>query len=242
MLAPPIVKEPSKEVKVSDNSYIIAGTSVADTLVQVLVAYDLPQKPRGTLVRALQLTGGMTSYSITVPLTQSVANKFVVIAKDAAGNISPATAVPTITQTYDAIRAELEKIELSEIEGIGEARAQKFKDIGISTVADLLEAGSSPSGRKQLAEKTEMDEQYILGLVNRSDLFRVKGVGEEYTDLLVEAGVNTVPELAQRNSEHLSKKLREVNKDKSLVGKLPTSSQIKQWVEQAKTLPVMITY
>ena len=36
-----------------------------------------------------------------------------------------------------------------------------------------------------------------------ADLFRIRGIGEEYSDLLKEAGVSTVVELARRNPENL---------------------------------------
>jgi predicted flap endonuclease-1-like 5' DNA nuclease len=78
--------------------------------------------------------------------------------------------------------------------------------------------------------------------VNHVDLFRIKGVGEEYSDLLEEAGVDTVPELAQRNAENLYAKLGEVNKAKKLVRRLPAQSQVADWIEQAQNLPRVITY
>jgi predicted flap endonuclease-1-like 5' DNA nuclease len=69
-----------------------------------------------------------------------------------------------------------------------------------------------------------------------ADLFRITGVGEEYTDLLQAVGVDTVPELAQRNAENLHKKLAEVNEAKKLVLRVPTQSEVSGWVDQAKKL------
>jgi predicted flap endonuclease-1-like 5' DNA nuclease len=82
----------------------------------------------------------------------------------------------------------------------------------------------------------------ILEWVNHVDLFRIKGVGEEYADLLEEAGVDTVPELAQRNPETLYQKLLEVNGEKKLVRQLPSQTQVQSWVDQAKNLPRVIAY
>ncbi len=82
----------------------------------------------------------------------------------------------------------------------------------------------------------------ILEWVNHADLFRIKGVGEEYSDLLEEAGVDTVPELAQRNPENLYAKLVEVNQQKELVRQLPSQRQVADWVQQAKVMPRMIHY
>ena len=131
---------------------------------------------------------------------------------------------------------------LTTIEGIGEIYAQTLKEAGILTTEALLEQGSSPAGRKEIAEKTGLSGKLILRWVNMADLFRIKGVGEEYADLLEAAGVDTVPELAQRNPENLHQKLVAVNQEKKLVRQLPTQAQVSAWIEQAKQLPRVITY
>jgi len=132
--------------------------------------------------------------------------------------------------------------KLTTVEGIGEIQAQKLIDAGIPTTQALLEAGRTPQGRKELAEKTGVGDERILDWVNRVDLFRVKGIGEEYSDLLEWAGVDTVPELAQRNPENLHQKLVEVNKEKELVRQVPRQNQVSDWVAQAKELPRAIDY
>jgi predicted flap endonuclease-1-like 5' DNA nuclease len=132
--------------------------------------------------------------------------------------------------------------KLLKIEGIGDVYAQKLAAAGIATVEALLDRGASPKGREALAEGAGISESLILEWVNHADLFRVKGIGEEYSDLLEEAGVDTVPELAQRNPSNLHAKLVEVNAAKHLVRRLPAESQVKNWVEQAKALPRKVTY
>lgn len=131
---------------------------------------------------------------------------------------------------------------LIKIEGIGEKYATKLKMVGISTTEALLEWGRTPQGREKLAEKSGITETLILEWVNLADLFRIKGVGEEYSDLLEEAGVDTVVELAQRNPEKLYEKVVGVNQQKKLVRKLPTQGQVSDWVAQAKKLPRVVTY
>jgi predicted flap endonuclease-1-like 5' DNA nuclease len=131
---------------------------------------------------------------------------------------------------------------LIEVEGIGETYAQKLKDAGVSTIEALLKNGATPEGRKALAEKTGISPKLILEWVNHVDLFRIKGVASEYADLLEEAGVDTVPELAQRVPENLFKKLVEINQRTRCVRRTPTMGQVQSWVEQAKQLPRVITY
>lgn len=132
--------------------------------------------------------------------------------------------------------------KLTEIEGVGETFAAKLQGAGVTTTDGLLEKGSTPKGRKDIAEAAGVSEKQILGWVNRVDLFRVKGVGSEYADLLEASGVDTVPELAQRNAGNLFAKMAEVNEAKKLVRALPTEGHVADWIEQAKKLPRKVDY
>ncbi len=132
--------------------------------------------------------------------------------------------------------------KLTTIEGIGESFAQKLQDAGVTSTEMLLDKGAAPAGRKALAEATGLSETLILKWVNRADLFRVKGIGEEYADLLEAAGVDTVPDLARRNAENLHEKLAAVNAEKALVRRVPTLKAVKGWVADAKELPRKLTY
>ena len=131
---------------------------------------------------------------------------------------------------------------LIDIEGIGEAYAAKLKEAGATTQEKLLEAGSTPKGRKELAEKTGISDALILKWVNHCDLARIKGIGGEYSELLEAAGVDTVPELAGRKPENLHAKMVEVNTAKKLVRNLPVLKQVEDWVSQAKSLPRAVNY
>lgn len=132
--------------------------------------------------------------------------------------------------------------KLSEIEGIGPVFAAKLEAAGIKGQAQLLAAGATPQGRKELAERCELSGKLIMKWTNRADLARVKGIGEEYADLLEESGVETVPELAQRRPDNLYQKMVAVNAEKKLVRSLPTESAVAKWVEQAKSLPRAVNY
>jgi len=131
---------------------------------------------------------------------------------------------------------------LIDVEGIGEKYAAKLKAAGVANTDELLKIGSTPKGRKELAEKSGIGDALILEWVNHVDLFRIKGVAEEYADLLEEAGVDTVPELAQRVAKNLLQKIIEVNEAKKLVRRLPTEAMVADWIDQAKKLPRVINY
>ncbi len=132
--------------------------------------------------------------------------------------------------------------KITAIEGIGDVYGSKLMELGIKTTEQLLEKAADKKGRQELAEALGVKPGLVLHWANRADLFRIKGVGEEYSDLLEAAGVDTVPELAQRNPENLYKKLLEVNAEKKLVRRPPSVNQVKSWVAQAKELPRVLTY
>lgn len=132
--------------------------------------------------------------------------------------------------------------KLVEIEGIGNSYAEKLQAAEVGSLEALLEMGSTKKGRKGLEEATGISGKLILRWVNMADLFRIKGVGEEYADLLEAAGVDTVPELAQRKAENLHAKMAEVNTQKKLVRAVPGLSAVEKWVAQAKDLPRVVSY
>jgi uncharacterized membrane protein len=131
---------------------------------------------------------------------------------------------------------------LKDIEGIGDVYQGQFAAVGVTTVEELLDRGATPKGRKELGDATGISDKLILRWVNIADLYRIKGIGQEYSELLEAAGVDTVPELAQRVPANLLAKMEAVNAGKDLVRRLPVLSQVESWVEQAKSLPRVVTY
>ena len=129
-----------------------------------------------------------------------------------------------------------------DIEGVGEAYQKKLVAAGIATVEALLEKGATPKSREEIAAKTGISGALILRWVNFADLFRIKGIGSEYSELLEAAGVDTVVELGKRVPENLLEKMTAVNGAKKLVRRLPVLSQVQSWVKQAKALPRAVSY
>ncbi|MEM7625966.1 MAG: DUF4332 domain-containing protein [Planctomycetota bacterium] len=132
--------------------------------------------------------------------------------------------------------------KIDEIEGIGPAKKEALAKADIATTDDLLGKCAAPAGRKATAEATGLTEKELLKFANMADLMRIKGVGEEYSELLEAAGVDTVKELATRRADNLTKKMEEVNEGKNLVRSLPSESTVSGWVDQAKELPPMLSY
>lgn len=131
---------------------------------------------------------------------------------------------------------------IQDVEGIGPKYAALLKQEGIHTPDRLLSIGGDRAGRKTLAEKTSINEKLILKWVNMCDLFRIKGVAGQFSELLEGAGVDTVKELRNRNAENLAEKMAEVNNAKRLCKASPSAKTVTKWVDQAKQLAPAVTY
>lgn len=129
-----------------------------------------------------------------------------------------------------------------DIEGIGSTYGEKLKLQGIATTEQLLEKAGSKKGREKLAAASGLSESLILTWVNHADLFRIKGVAGQFSELLEAAGVDTVKEFAMRNPENLHVKLMETNEKFGLSGKVPSVDQLKGMIEQAKTLEGKVSH
>ena len=131
---------------------------------------------------------------------------------------------------------------IEDIEGIGPGSAAKLREMGISTVEKLLERGATPAGRKEIAATTGLRDDQVLRWVNHADLYRIKGVGAEFAELLEAAGVDTVSELARRSPANLQKAMAEKNEAKKLTRRVPSEAQVTAWVAEAKTLERTVSY
>lgn len=131
---------------------------------------------------------------------------------------------------------------IAELDPLHPGIAAKLRSFGIRTTTKLLEAAKDPKGRKSLAERTGLSPQCLLRVANFADKMRIKGIGEEYAELLEAAGVDTVRELKYRNPANLAKRMAEVNKQLKLVRAPPSEKVVVRWIETAKKLPIKISY
>lgn len=132
--------------------------------------------------------------------------------------------------------------KIIDIQGVGPAYAEKLIAAGVETADQLLEKGNTAKGRKALEEETGISGKLILTWVNHADLYRIKGVGPQFAELLEAAGVDTVKEFGHRVAANLVAKMQEVNEDKHLTKVVPTVEQVQKMIDQAKELPTVVTY
>lgn len=129
-----------------------------------------------------------------------------------------------------------------DIEGIGPVMAGKLEAVGIRSVDDLLGRCAAAKGRGEVAEATGISAQKLLDWVNMADLMRLTGVGPEFAELLEAAGVDTVKELQHRRADNLQEKLAEVNAARKLCRRTPAATEVGRWIEEAKTLPPLVSH
>ena len=132
--------------------------------------------------------------------------------------------------------------KIIDIQGIGPVYAEKLTAIGIETVDQLLEKGADAKGRQAIEEATGIRHDHVLTWVNHADLFRVKGIGPQFAELLEAAGVDTVKELRNRNAANLAAKMAEVNEEKHLTRRTPVEKEIQKFIDLAKELEPKVTH
>ena len=122
-----------------------------------------------------------------------------------------------------------------DIEGVGELYAAKLGAAGVDTVEQLLERCKTPQGREALALETGISPKLILRWTNHADLFRIKGVGPQFAELLEASGVDTVKEFRHRRPDNL-------HTERNLFGRVPSEKELTAMIQQAATLEPMVTY
>ena len=140
------------------------------------------------------------------------------------------------------LRGDVLVDNLNNMKGIGSSNELKLKQAGIHSMKDLQEEGFSKRGRTELSKKSGITEKLILSWVNYVDLFRVKGIGDQYAEFLRAVGVDTVMKLARRKPENLVAEMAQLNVTERLVRRIPTIRQIENWIDQAGKLPRVIEY
>jgi predicted flap endonuclease-1-like 5' DNA nuclease len=80
-----------------------------------------------------------------------------------------------------------------------------------------------PSQLPQATDEAEEDE-----------LQHITGIGEKFAELLREAGVVSLRDLARRNPESLRERLVQVNEQQHVVSQVPTLELATDWITQAQ--------
>lgn len=132
--------------------------------------------------------------------------------------------------------------KIDDLEGVGKVYAEKLNAAGIKDTDGLLAACKTAKQRADLAARTGISSKRLSKWANMVDLYRISGIGSEFAELLEAAGVDTVPELAQRNAANLATAMAKTNETKKLSRRTPSEAEVAKWVAQAKKLPRVLEY
>lgn len=130
---------------------------------------------------------------------------------------------------------------IDEVVGVSLKDATKLRKAGIKTSQGLIENASTRKARTELAGRTGIVPRSLQTWVHHADLLRVKGVGGEYAELLVAAGVETIRDLRRRNATALLAKIISMNGADKVVRRLPTESMLNGWIDSAREIEPSIT-
>ena len=218
----------------------------------VLVAMADDFEVAATEAEMVRTGGSVTSYVLPEETKVAVAEAVEAQEEAAAAVDEAVEAVPEETAATEvAVAAAMPQLVPEEAAAVAKIvaatnlsseDAAKLHAAGIDKPSELLGPAATPQGRKELADATGLSNATILAGVKKMDLMRIHGVGVKHSDLLLAAGVDTVPELAQRNPKNLHATLSAVNADKQIVVDLPKEAEVAEWVASAKAAPRIILY
>jgi len=122
-----------------------------------------------------------------------------------------------------------------DVRGIGPRLAEELKAMGITSVGELITVDPAT-----IDEKTRMSREMAKSLQATAQLLMIPGVDENDAELLKEAEVFTIRELAQQDPIQLSGKIREIAKTYVKEGKIaesekPTIEEVLSWVKHARS-------
>lgn len=125
---------------------------------------------------------------------------------------------------------------IDQVAGVEQKTATKLRKVGVRTSRALIEEASTRRGRTELSKFTGASPKDLQLWVHHADLLRVRGVGAEYADLLVAAGVDTLRDLRRRNPTALLAKIIGLNGSERVVSRLPTEAMVENWISAAADL------
>lgn len=121
-----------------------------------------------------------------------------------------------------------------EIKGVGPRLGEELRNLGITTVTDLLTADS-----RLVAEETRASRDAVQHFQAIAQLSMIPGISQDDAELLEEVGITTRTQLATQGPLRLSQKLETITKTYIEEGKLdesekPTVEEIVSWIRRAK--------
>ena len=115
-------------------------------------------------------------------------------------------------------------------------RIKPLLSAGIKTTKQLRQLTSSKGQIRALSKKTHISPARLKKVHEFCRFLLIPGIGPKMTRAFNLIGVDTVEALAASNAGVLDQKLKEMNKRRHVLGKLPGKDLLEYWVNEAKKL------
>lgn len=121
--------------------------------------------------------------------------------------------------------------DVEDIEGIGQVYGTKLRGLGVHTTARLAyeDTGS-------LAERMELPRKTVEGWKQMAELVKVNGIGPQYAEALVRAGIEGIAELKRRSPAKIAEQVNAYldTLDTNVLGTKITEKRVEGWQSNAK--------
>ena len=124
--------------------------------------------------------------------------------------------------------------KIMEIDGIAAEYVRKLENAGITTTEHLLAKAGDAKARERLAVRTGISEKHLAKWTGMADLMRVKGIGRQYSELLLAVGVNSTEKLTTFKPDELIRMMNEHKKAKKQSGGVPKLAAVEQWQNELR--------
>lgn len=123
--------------------------------------------------------------------------------------------------------------DIEDIEGIGQVYGERLRRLGVHTTARLTyeDTGS-------LAERMELPRKTVEQWKHMAELIKVNGIGPQYAEALVRAGIEGIAELKRRSAAKIAEQVNSYLEtlDTNVLGTKITEKRVEGWQEKARPM------
>jgi hypothetical protein len=128
---------------------------------------------------------------------------------------------------------------IEHLPGLNHQDESKLLECGIKTTRQLLQKVSNLTARQELANRLQINIQYVNKWVALADLACIPSVGCRYCGLLLHAGICSVKQLSQMPPHRLHQQVLRLHVATMQRRDLcPSVDEVQQWIQQARQLTI----
>ncbi len=123
--------------------------------------------------------------------------------------------------------------DVIDVEGIGPVYAKRLSAIGVKTTARLCYEDAA-----SLARSIQANEGSVRSWQLMAELMRVNGIGPQYAEALVRAGVDGIADVKKRSAEAIAKQVNEYleSLEVNVLGQKITPRRVEGWKKAVKPM------